>query len=219
MIKNTVIFAIGFLAGFLFMLIITTSVFGMEEQWTDTQLKTHQIAEIARSIGLSEDNPIIKESSRIWWEEAVRAEEAKREADAEFLQTYHTEAVMIAKTMYGEAKGIGSKRELSMIAWTILNRFDSGQFGTTIAEVITSPRQFAYRKSAPTVNQCGVDLLSLAEDVLLRWQAEREGQTEVGRTLPKGYYYYWGDGFHNYFKTTDRGKGQLWFEGYGDPYV
>ena len=145
-------------------------------------------------------------------------ETAKAEADAEFLQSYHTEAVMMAKVMYCEAKGISSKRELSMIAWTILNRFDNGGFGSTIPAIITSKNQFAYSRNAPTVNQCGIDLLALAEDVLLRWQAEREGEVNVGRTLPKNYCFYWGDGHHNYFRTSDMGKGYLWFEGYGDPY-
>lgn len=37
--------------------------------WTERQDMAHEIAEMAREMGLSEDNPIIVESSRIWWEE------------------------------------------------------------------------------------------------------------------------------------------------------
>ena len=37
--------------------------------WTETQTKVHDIAEIARSIGLAEDDPIIQRASQIWWEE------------------------------------------------------------------------------------------------------------------------------------------------------
>lgn len=35
----------------------------------DIQDKVHEIAEIARSIGLPEDDPIIKRASEIWWEQ------------------------------------------------------------------------------------------------------------------------------------------------------
>ena len=157
-------------------------------------------------------------SSRIWWaEEQAKQERAEAERQA-FLDAHYSDAVMMAKTMYGEAKGIGDKRELSMICWTILNRYDSGRFGGSISAIITSPRQFAYRASAPTVNQCGVDLLALSQDVLSRWYREKQGEADIGRTLPPGYCFYYGDGRHNYFRTSDRGKGYLYFEGYGDPY-
>ena len=199
-------------------MLVCVAVTPTSAEWTETQVKSHTIATMARSMGLADDNPIIAEASRIWWMEQQAVEQAEAEAKAEFLQSYHNEAVMMAKVMYCEAKGISSKRELSMIAWTILNRFDNGSFGSTIPTIITARNQFAYSRNAPTVNQCGVDLLALAEDVLLRWQAEREGEVNVGRTLPKNYCFYWGDGHHNYFRTSDRGKGYLWFEGYGDPY-
>lgn len=186
--------------------------------WTPLQEQAHGIATTARAMGLAEDNPIIVEASRIWWTEQAAVEQAKAEADAEFLQSHYTDAVMMAKVMYCEARGISDKRELSMICWTILNRLDAGTFGSCISEIITAPRQFAYRKSAPTKNDLGIDLFALAQDVLLRWQAEREGEIEVGRTLPKGYCFYKGNGKHNYFQLTNNGKGSLWFEGYGNPY-
>ena len=45
--------------------ITTSAVSG----WTDKQDKVHEIAEIARSIGLPEDDPIIQRASAIWWDE------------------------------------------------------------------------------------------------------------------------------------------------------
>lgn len=198
--------------------IILTATIPVCAEWTQTQTTANQIANLARSMGLAENNPIITEASRIWWaEEQAKQERAEAERQA-FLDEHYTDAVMMAKVMYCEAKGIGDKRELSMICWTILNRLDSGRFGGSISAIITSPRQFAYRASAPTVNQCGVDLLALSQDVLSRWYREKQGETEVGRTLPPGYCYYKGDGKHNYFQLTNNGKKCLWFEGYGDPY-
>ena len=178
------------------------------EGWTQNQTTANQIANLARGIGLQESNPIIQEASRIWWaEEQAKQEKAEAERQS-FLDAHYSDSVMMAKTMYGEAKGIGDKRELSMIAWTILNRYDSGRFGGSISAIITSPRQFAYRASAPTVNQCGVDLLALSQDVLSRWYREKQGEADVGRTLPPGYcFYYKGNGKHNRFQQTNNGPG------------
>lgn len=199
-------------------LMVATIPVTAAEGWTQNQNRANQIANLARGMGLQESNPIIQEASRIWWaEEQAKQERAEAERQA-FLDAHYYDTVMMAKTMYGEAKGIGDKRELSMICWTILNRYDSGRFGGSISAIITSPRQFAYRASDPTVNQCGVDLLALSQDVFSRWYREKQGETEVGRTLPPGYCFYYGDGRHNYFRMSDRGKGNIWFEGYGDPY-
>lgn len=186
--------------------------------WTDNQIKAHEIATTARSMGLAENNPIIVEASRIWFDEMKKIEEANAAEREHFLNEHYTDAVMMAKVMYCEARGIGDKRELSMICWTILNRLDSGNFQSTIPAIITARWQFAYRPSAPMVNDKGVDLFALAQDVLLRWKAEKDGAIDVGRTLPPGWCFYKGDGYHNYFQMTDKGKKYLWFEGYGNPY-
>ena len=37
--------------------------------WSSRQNKAHEIAEMARSIGLPEDDPIIKRAQEIWWED------------------------------------------------------------------------------------------------------------------------------------------------------
>ena len=187
----------------LILMVVTVPVYA---DWTPKQVQASQIANIARSMGLAESNPIITEASRLWWEEQAAIEEAKRVEEAQFLSDYHNEAVMIAKVMYCEARGINSKKELSMIAWTILNRYDAG-FASSISRVITAPNQFAYRASARTVSDHGIDLVALAEDVLLRWHRENLGETDVGRTLPKGYCYYKGNGKHNRFQQTNNGVG------------
>lgn len=200
-------------------LMITTAVTPVYavDEWTRMQTQANQIATIARAMGLSESNPIIQEASRIWWAEFDYQQQAKAEADAEFLQSHYNDAVMMARVMFCEARGIGSKRELSMICWCILNRLDSGRFQGSIPAVITADGQFAYRKSAPMVNDFGIDLFALAQDVLLRWQAEREGEVNVGRTLPKEYCFYKGNGYHNYFQITNNGRKVLDF-GLENPY-
>lgn len=198
-----------------------TPVYAADE-WTQMQTQANRIATIARAMGLPEDNPIIAEASRIWWEENVRmTREAEERAEAEaelqaFLQEHNADVIRMAKAMYCEARGISSKRELSMICWAILNRVDSPLFPNTIAGVVT-PGQVAYRSGAPTVNDHGIDLVALAQDVLVRYWKEKHGETNVGRTLPAGYVYYAGDGHHNYFREHYRGRGSYNF-GLWDPY-
>ena len=104
---------------------------------------------------------------------------------------------MIAKTMYGEARGIKSKTELACIAWTVLNRVD--YYGKSISATLTAKQQFKYEAGYPTVSDYGYDLVALATDVLDRWSREKAGQTNVGRVLPKNYMWYAGDGSHNWF--------------------
>ena len=203
-------------------LMVLVAVSPVYAGWSKLQDQMHSIAQTAREAGLSEDSPIITEASRIWWEEQVRmTREAEEQAEAEaelqaFLQNHNADADRMAKAMYCEARGISSKRELSMICWAILNRVDSPLFPNTIAGVIT-PGQIAYRSGAPTVNDHGVDLIWLAQDVLTRYWKEKHGEVNVGRTLPAGYVYYAGDGYHNYFRQEYRGRGSYNF-GLWDPY-
>lgn len=127
-----------------------------------------------------------------------------------------TDATMMARVMYLEARGIRSKTEIACIGWTVLNRVDA-KFQASIAAVITAPNQFAYRASAPTTSDYGYSLVALATDVLDRWSREKAGQTNVGRVLPKDYLWYAGDGKHNYFRNAYRG-GTRWNFSLPSPY-
>ena len=126
-----------------------------------------------------------------------------------------TDAVMMARVMFLEARGVKSKTEIACIGWTILNRVDAG-YGS-ISAVITAPNQFAYSASASTTSDYGYDLVALATDVLDRWSREKAGQSNVGRVLPNGYLWYAGDGKHNYFRNKYQG-GTRWTYSLPSPY-
>lgn len=130
-----------------------------------------------------------------------------------------SDATIIAKIMYGEARGIKSKTEIACIAWCILNRVDAGM-GKSIEAVATAKSQFYYKAGAPTVSDHGYDLVTLATDVLDRWSREKAGQTNVGRVLPKQYKWYAGDGSHNWFYPSWPCKrAQRWnFKSVSSPY-
>ena len=127
-----------------------------------------------------------------------RTQELSNE-DADTCTPLYTDAdaVMIAKVLYNEARGIPSETEKACIIWVILNRVDAG-YSDTISGVITARYQFAYRCKTPIRD----DLLSLSYDVLSRWQNEKNGQSDVGRVLPSDYLWYTGNGLHNYFRNS-----------------
>lgn len=146
----------------------------------------------------------------------VQWEGAKIESTAVSARIWtESDALMMAKVMYGEACGIRSMTEVACIGWTILNRVDAG-WGS-IAEVITAPYQFYYLAGAPTVSQTGIDLYALACDVLTRWEREHNGELYVGRVLPSDYMWYGGDGAHNHFRTAYSG-GMIWDYSWGTVY-
>lgn len=126
-----------------------------------------------------------------------------------------TYAVFIAKTLYGECRAC-TDTEIAAVAWCILNRVDSEEryFPDDVVAVITQPYQFlGYREGNPVRE----DLLNMARDVLQRWYAEKRGEENVGRVLPKTYCFFTGDGKHNYFTEVWKGT-DVWDWSADSPY-
>ena len=106
------------------------------------------------------------------------------------------EVEALAKMLYGEARGIASDMEKAACVWCVLNRVDDPRFPDTVLEVLEAPYQFAgYSTDYPVLPE----LATLAADVLIRYHAERDGETNVGRVLPAEYLYFTGDGRNNHF--------------------
>lgn len=122
------------------------------------------------------------------------------------------EVVLLAKMLWGEARGVSSDTEKAACVWCALNRVDQGYGDITI--VVTAPYQFVgYTESNPVDD----DLKALCEDVLSRWYAEREGQVEVGRVLPADYLWFSGDSKRNHFRNAYKG-GTVWDWSLPSPY-
>lgn len=110
---------------------------------------------------------------------------------------------LLAKTLYGEARGIPSVDEKAAVIWCILNRVDDHRWPDSIEGVVTQSGQFAgYSPDEPVVDV----LKAIVVDVLDRWSAEKVGYTNVGRTLPREYCYFFGDGSHNWYTTVYQGR-------------
>ena len=128
----------------------------------------------------------------------------KTETEEPFFTPNEADVEMLAKTIWGEARGVKSITEKAAVAWCILNRVDAKGYacGGDIEYVLTFPGQFVgYDEENPVTTECK----EIAADVLTRWAAEKAGIEDVGRVLPKEYTYFTGDGKRNYF--TDEWKG------------
>ena len=125
-----------------------------------------------------------------WYEEDVRAKAIARITASDVAD--------LANVMHSEANGLVT-REVAMVAWCVLNRVDDNQ--GTIHSICNS-KQFTRRGNKTAYAW-------LAEDVLIRWYLEKQGVPEVGRVLPRDYFWFTGDGRHNYFRNEFYGSKEL----------
>lgn len=149
--------------------------------------------------------------------------EAKQEAKAQASsvqqptgQAYtatQEEIETLAKIVYREARGIKEDSHKAAVVWCILNRVDDGYWGDSIVEVATYPNAFAWVPDTPVDEE----LVDLVVDVITRWNQEKEGLSDVGRTLPREYLYFTGDGSYNRF-TKEWGSTDYWDWSLPDPY-
>lgn len=93
----------------------------------ETKDTAHEIAELARSLGLPEDDPIIVRAREIWWG-----------ADEEFCN----DRDIIATVVYNEAWGGCSERHRELVAAVVVNRVASELFPDTVAEVVAQKGQY-----------------------------------------------------------------------------
>jgi hypothetical protein len=126
-----------------------------------------------------------------------------------------TQAVMLAKLAWGEARGCTTV-EQAAVMWCVLNRVDdeSGAFPDTVEQVITQPHQFYYSENFPL----RLDLYHLALDVLSRWQSEHYMLGDSGRVLPREYLWFGGEDGHNWFRRTFELNGHNWDWSLPNPY-
>lgn len=121
------------------------------------------------------------------------------------IEPYEPEAAEVealARMLYGEARGVPSTMEKAACVWCVLNRVDDPRFPDTVLEVLEAPRQFAgYKAEYPVLPE----LAAIAADVLTKYHAERDGNTDAGRVLPADYIFFTGDGRNNHFFSEWKG--------------
>jgi len=107
---------------------------------------------------------------------------------------------LIAKTVWGEARGT-SPKEQKLVVWTILQRVDADRWSNTIEGVITARRQFhGYSPRHPVC----VHIRALVASELADWADGAEPPTLYPFAPSVPYFYFWGDGRHNWFREEWR---------------
>ncbi|MBQ9017597.1 hypothetical protein IJ118_00810 [Candidatus Saccharibacteria bacterium] len=186
---------------------------------TDTQNIVHNIAEKARWLGLSEDDPIIRRSSELWFEHE-RIHELLTSGDVLDIYNAETEndAIILAKIAFLEARGQTGIVEIACVVWSVLNRVDHPSYADSVYGIAHSGH-VAYAAQTPTYDEStGRDYLALARDIIFRWRAEKAGFTDVGRVLPSDYFWWSGDGYHNHFRNDYYGRNGYWDYSLPSPY-
>lgn len=112
---------------------------------------------------------------------------------------YNKVVKALSQMALGEAGGCG-KTEIAATIWCVLNRFDGG-YANSIFTVVAAPGQYHGYSPNKVIRE---DIYEITCDVIARWVAEKEGQENVGRVLPQGYYWFYGDGKHNHFRNQYR---------------
>lgn len=87
----------------------------------------HEIAKLARSIGIAESDPIIKRAKTMW---------------SEANEQIFIDRDIIATVVYNEAGYGCSDRHMELVAAVIINRLESDLFPDTIYEIVTAPKQY-----------------------------------------------------------------------------
>ena len=85
--------------------------------WSSRQNKAHEIAEMARSIGLPEDDPIIKRAQEIWWEDYYNPPPS--ESTKTYLGTYYITGYDICYSCCGKIDGITASGVKATVGRTI----------------------------------------------------------------------------------------------------
>ena len=135
--------------------------------WTQRQETAHEIAEMARGMGLPEDDPIIRRASEIWWEDENSAgddslpsgtderagTETRPYAEAEGPEAApedekptawwtQQDVDIIASVIFNEAGYGTTARHKELVAAVVVNRVMDSRFPGSVYEVVVQPYQY-----------------------------------------------------------------------------
>ncbi len=111
----------------------------------------------------------------------------------------NSDVTILARMVWGEARGCAPE-EQRLVVWTVLQRVDAGgvfaQYDT-IEAAVTAPGQFVgYDENHPV----DPDIYNLCLEVLSDWQSGAEPPTHEIYAPTAPYYFFDGDGRHNWFR-------------------
>lgn len=129
--------------------------------WSSRQDKAHQIAELARDIGLDDDHAIIQEAQTLWWAE--------------------TEDARILANVLAHECPYCSDRQQELTAQVVLNRVADPRFPDSIRAVVEQPGQYhvSYTQSLPDYASSGTELRRCFDAAIRALMGEVECPSDV----------------------------------------
>jgi Cell wall hydrolyses involved in spore germination len=105
---------------------------------------------------------------------------------------------MIARTVYGEARGCAPD-EQALVVWCILQRVDDARFPDTIADVVTQPSQFhGYSPHNPVDDA----ICAVVATELDAWAQGADPPILPPYATATPYLFLEGSGWHNFFRGS-----------------
>ena len=129
--------------------------------WTNRQQELHELANMARAMGLPESNPIIKEAKRLWHQE-------------------ETDLRILANVILGEAPYC-SDRHQQLVAQVVLNRVESPLFPDNVVDVVNAPKQYNpdYTRNLPEIETADAEQYRAFVNALKAMNGEVDCPAEV----------------------------------------
>jgi len=103
---------------------------------------------------------------------------------------------MLSQLVWNEARCL-PQDEQALVIWTVLQRVDAGgAYGTTIKEVLNKKGQFTYNRNNPVDDA----IYELCQQETQKWLDGGDPPTLDPYAKSAPYYFFVGDGKHNYFR-------------------
>ena len=117
--------------------------------------------------------------------------------DADELAALKEQATALAKVVWAEARSCPPE-EQALVCWTAFQRVDDPRWPDTLIGVLTQPRQFIYREGSPV----DAAIYALCVEEISKWARGDAPPTHAIYAPTTPYYFYDGDGSHNYFREA-----------------
>lgn len=154
--------------------------------WTNRQHELHELANMAREMGLPEDSPIIVEAKRLWHQD-------------------ETDLRILANVIRNEAPHC-TDRHQQLVARVVLNRAESPLFPDSVVDVVNAPKQYnpAYTRNLPVHNESDEETQRAFRNALAAMNGDVDCPDNV---LYQSEFWYLGSGVYEAI-TVDTG----WFK-------
>ena len=116
-------------------------------------------------------------------------------------QWTYEDAAVISRMVWGEARGV-SRNEQKLVVWTVINRLENRNYGSSLIDVVRAPRQFhGYSSRFPVTPE----IKEMVIEVLEAWDRGEQALIYPPFATTPYYLYFsarrWDGWSHNFFRA------------------